>query len=414
MNLASLAEKNLAEYGEYERLVFEGKTFTNRALHDASCRLARALLDLGCREGDKVVLMMANGPEVFVDLPGGLARGVDGRPGALSARRSRAHVHRRELAGEGRRDLARGLPEGRGGPARPRGATFASIVTGAASPPPGCLSFDDLVARTPPLAEIAPRETAATSRRSSTRAARRASRRGSSRRTRTSSRTRMNGWNSATTRDRNEMVAARPAARAHVRPQRPRVRLPLRHPRHPHALVRPGGRARAHRASQGHVHGGGAHDVRAHDDAREREPLRHVEREALAGRRGADADAAAPRVRGEVRRHDVRRLRAERSQPQRRRRARGTPAQARLHRSAPRGRPGEDRRRRGARAAARADRRDLRQGRQHQPRLLREPRRRRPRLSATDGCSPETWATSTRTATSSSSSARRTSSSAAG
>ena len=56
MNLATLAEKNLAEFGEYDRLVFEGKPLTNRALHDASCRLARALLDLGCRENDKVVL----------------------------------------------------------------------------------------------------------------------------------------------------------------------------------------------------------------------------------------------------------------------------------------------------------------------------------------------------------------------
>src|SRR5580704_19261036 len=69
MNLASLGEKNLAEFGDYERLVFEGKSFTNRALHDASCRLARALLDLGCHEGDKVVLMMANGPEVFITYP---------------------------------------------------------------------------------------------------------------------------------------------------------------------------------------------------------------------------------------------------------------------------------------------------------------------------------------------------------
>ena len=42
MNLASLAEQNLANFGEYDRLVFEEKTFTNRELHEASCRLARA------------------------------------------------------------------------------------------------------------------------------------------------------------------------------------------------------------------------------------------------------------------------------------------------------------------------------------------------------------------------------------
>ncbi len=69
MNLASLAEKNLADYGEYERLLFEGKSFTNRQLHDSSCRLAQALVDLGCQPGDKVVLMMPNGPEVFITYP---------------------------------------------------------------------------------------------------------------------------------------------------------------------------------------------------------------------------------------------------------------------------------------------------------------------------------------------------------
>jgi long-chain acyl-CoA synthetase len=69
MNLASLAEKNLADYGEYERLVYEGKSFTNRALHERSCRLAAALVALGCRPGDKVVVMMPNSPDVLVAYP---------------------------------------------------------------------------------------------------------------------------------------------------------------------------------------------------------------------------------------------------------------------------------------------------------------------------------------------------------
>src|SRR5580698_10150059 len=69
MNLALLAEKNLAEYGEYDRLIFEGKSFTNRQLHEASCRLARGLVGLGCLPGDRVVLMMPNSAEVFVAYP---------------------------------------------------------------------------------------------------------------------------------------------------------------------------------------------------------------------------------------------------------------------------------------------------------------------------------------------------------
>ena len=66
MNLACLAEQNLVEHGgEYERLVFEGRGYTNRYLHERSCRLATALHALGLSPGDKVVVMMTNCPEVF-------------------------------------------------------------------------------------------------------------------------------------------------------------------------------------------------------------------------------------------------------------------------------------------------------------------------------------------------------------
>ncbi|HEX3596397.1 MAG TPA: class I adenylate-forming enzyme family protein, partial [Polyangiaceae bacterium] len=70
MNLAALAEQNLAEHGEYERLVFEGRSYTNKELHDRSARLARALHRLGLAPGDKVVVMMTNCPEVFVSYAG--------------------------------------------------------------------------------------------------------------------------------------------------------------------------------------------------------------------------------------------------------------------------------------------------------------------------------------------------------
>ena len=69
MNLALFAETNLGTYGEYERLVFEGKSYTNLALHEASLRFARALIDLGLSAGDKVVVMMQNGPEVLIAYP---------------------------------------------------------------------------------------------------------------------------------------------------------------------------------------------------------------------------------------------------------------------------------------------------------------------------------------------------------
>ncbi|MFW6050041.1 MAG: class I adenylate-forming enzyme family protein [Myxococcota bacterium] len=67
MNLAELADENLRKFGEYERLVFEGRTYTNRALHDRACRLATALGGLG--QGEKVVIMMPNSPDVLVSYP---------------------------------------------------------------------------------------------------------------------------------------------------------------------------------------------------------------------------------------------------------------------------------------------------------------------------------------------------------
>lgn len=69
MNLASLADRNLAELAEYERLVFEGRSFTNRELHDQSCRISTALSDLGLVTDDKVVVMMPNRPEVLIAYP---------------------------------------------------------------------------------------------------------------------------------------------------------------------------------------------------------------------------------------------------------------------------------------------------------------------------------------------------------
>ena len=157
MNLASLAEENLDEFGEYERLVFEGKSLTNRALHDASCRLARALLDQGCRDGDKVVLMMANGPEVFITYPAVWRAGLavvpvlfllDARELAYIVENSRAKVVVTSPEVYPKVEAA----------LRGKSTDVRVIVTGSGEPPPGCLSFDALVAGTPPLTEIAPRE----------------------------------------------------------------------------------------------------------------------------------------------------------------------------------------------------------------------------------------------------------------
>jgi long-chain acyl-CoA synthetase len=69
MNLAAFADQNLATFGEYERLVFEGERVTNRQLHERSCRLANGLRAAGIGAGDKVVVLMMNSPDVLVSYP---------------------------------------------------------------------------------------------------------------------------------------------------------------------------------------------------------------------------------------------------------------------------------------------------------------------------------------------------------
>jgi long-chain acyl-CoA synthetase len=64
VNLAALVDGNLEEFGEYPATVFEGAWHTNRAQAERSFRFANALRGLGIGPGDRVVVMLPNGPEV--------------------------------------------------------------------------------------------------------------------------------------------------------------------------------------------------------------------------------------------------------------------------------------------------------------------------------------------------------------
>jgi long-chain acyl-CoA synthetase len=64
VNLASLADYNLATYGEYEATIYDDRRYTNREQFDASKRFANALAALGVTPGDRVVVMLPNCPEV--------------------------------------------------------------------------------------------------------------------------------------------------------------------------------------------------------------------------------------------------------------------------------------------------------------------------------------------------------------
>jgi len=157
MNLASLAEQNLEKFGEYARLIFEGRSYTNRELYEASRRLAGGLVELGLQSDDKIVVMMMNGPEVFISYPAIWRAGCVVIPVLflLEARevqyilqnsRARAVITSPELLGKVRR-------------AADGASTLAHvIVTGPPDAvPQGAVSFEKLVAESAPLTEIAER-----------------------------------------------------------------------------------------------------------------------------------------------------------------------------------------------------------------------------------------------------------------
>ncbi|MDQ6848336.1 MAG: AMP-binding protein [Candidatus Dormibacteraeota bacterium] len=66
LNLAQLAEDSLARIGDHDALIFEGETLRSAALHERARRVATGLAGLGVQPGDRVVVLMANCPEVLI------------------------------------------------------------------------------------------------------------------------------------------------------------------------------------------------------------------------------------------------------------------------------------------------------------------------------------------------------------
>ncbi len=64
MNLAELAVKNL-KTGEHVNYIFEGREYTNVEMDRAARKLGNALINLGVRKGDRVILQMPNCPEIL-------------------------------------------------------------------------------------------------------------------------------------------------------------------------------------------------------------------------------------------------------------------------------------------------------------------------------------------------------------
>jgi long-chain acyl-CoA synthetase len=65
-NLARQAELALDRQGDHDTLFFEGQWHPSGSLADRSARFATGLADLGVRPGDRVLVLMANCPEVLI------------------------------------------------------------------------------------------------------------------------------------------------------------------------------------------------------------------------------------------------------------------------------------------------------------------------------------------------------------
>ena len=65
MNAANLALENIEQFGEYPILHWRGEIISNVELDMRARRLARVLRDRGVMAGDRVAVVMPNGPEVF-------------------------------------------------------------------------------------------------------------------------------------------------------------------------------------------------------------------------------------------------------------------------------------------------------------------------------------------------------------
>jgi long-chain acyl-CoA synthetase len=65
-NLALLAESTQQRLGDHDAMVFEGRMLRSAELTERSRRVAGGLADLGVAPGDRVVVLMANCPEVLI------------------------------------------------------------------------------------------------------------------------------------------------------------------------------------------------------------------------------------------------------------------------------------------------------------------------------------------------------------
>ena len=102
-NLAVLGEQALERNGDYESIFFEGRWYSDQARSSTSDRrMAAGLIELGLEPGDRVMVMMANGPEVGISLRSTVASRRRYHAGHLPALARRDPAHPPGLRGQSR------------------------------------------------------------------------------------------------------------------------------------------------------------------------------------------------------------------------------------------------------------------------------------------------------------------------
>lgn len=76
MNLNQILRENIEKFGTYPVLIYEDNEYTNTYIDEASSQLAHALMELGVKKGDRVLISMPNSPEVVIGFHGILKCGA--------------------------------------------------------------------------------------------------------------------------------------------------------------------------------------------------------------------------------------------------------------------------------------------------------------------------------------------------
>jgi acyl transferase domain-containing protein/acyl-CoA synthetase (AMP-forming)/AMP-acid ligase II/thioesterase domain-containing protein len=157
MNVMGWADQHLDRFGDYpDAVVFGEQRWSNRAIHDDSCRLATALVDKGVRPGDRVVFWLNNGPEVIIGFTGAVRAGA---AAVIVAGGSPPHAVARVLSSCGASALIASDAAAVASLAAIVAMPATVIVAGSDSASSAnCARFDVLIERHPPLRQPVPRE----------------------------------------------------------------------------------------------------------------------------------------------------------------------------------------------------------------------------------------------------------------